>query len=468
LLRRVRQNINRHGMVEQGSKVLAAVSGGPDSVALLHILYLLKEDLGISLHVAHLNHMFRGTESEEDAAFVADLAARYDLPATVRSIDVPSYREQSRVSKQAAAREVRYGFFIDTANQAGASKVALAHHADDQAETVLIHFLRGAGITGLKGMLPVRQNFFIRPLLTVRRAEIENFCNEMNLPFRHDPSNFKPECGRNRIRLQLMPQLEKEFNPGIVRSLLRLAEICRDEDCYLEEQAGEFFQNALLVSEKDRVSLCLENLQDMPPAILRRVLRRAWQTLTGSPRNLDFQHSEAVLGLIRSAGTGARAVLPGDVFAVRNYSEIILIKGLEKIETPYFICPLAVPGETFIPELGCTICAAEVSAGYMKGPKELPPEEALLDFDKLPPRIFVRRRQEGDVFNPYGQASPIKLKDFFIKQKIPRAKRDRLPLVSTPGEIIWVGGIRTGEKWKVDGNTKRMLHLRIFPAQAID
>lgn len=460
LVQKVKANIYRYKMVKRGCKVLAAVSGGPDSVALLHILCLLKDELGISLHVAHLNHMFRGAESEEDALFVAGMAERYGLPATVEARDVPAYRDQHRLSGQVAAREVRYRFLRETAGKVGASRIALAHQADDQAETVLINFLRGTGLTGLKGILPVREGLYIRPLLNVRRFEIERYCSKMKLSFRQDYSNLRTCYFRNKVRLKLIPLLEKEYNPALILSLLRLSEICREEDSYLEEQAAKAFQGCLLEKDRGRVVLSLDGLREMPLAVRRRVLRWAWQALNGIPKNLAFKHVEAVLDLIQAGQTGSRAVLPGNVTATRSYNTVEFTVEPEKPEVPDYIYPVNVPGSTYIPEIGCTIYA-KLLHRTCHNPKSLPSTEALLDFDKLPPQIFVRRRKEGDVFKPLGQASELKLKDFFIKQKIPRKKRDRVPLVCTPDKIIWVGGIRTGESYKVDEKTVNVLHLKL-------
>lgn len=463
LLHKVAGYISRHRMVERGDKVLVGVSGGPDSIALLHVLYLLKEDLGIDLHVAHLNHMFRGEESEKDAFFVAETAKAYGLPATVESVDVPSYMARRRMSKQAAAREVRFNFFLECAGRVGASRVALAHQADDQAETILINFLRGSGTGGLKGILPVRDGLYIRPLLNVRRSEIEGFCSEMNLAFRQDSSNLKPVYTRNRIRLSLVPLLEREYNPELVPALLRLGEICREEDDYLDRLAAETFQGALLESGPGRVLLSLVQLEEAPLAVRRRVLRRAWQAVSGAAANLGFQHAEGALDLVTSGTTGSQVVMPANVVAVRSYAALELKAARGKKDLPGYIYELHIPGTTYVPEIDITV-SAELTCGEPEGsPRNLPPGEALLDFDSLPPVLYVRRRLAGDVFHPYGQASELKLKDFLIKQKIPREERERIPLICTPEEIIWVGGIRTGEKWKVRESTRNMLHLKLIP-----
>lgn len=460
LSKRVREYIERYRMVERGNSVVVAVSGGVDSVVLLHLLDHLRLELGISLHIAHLNHMFRGAESEADACFVTELAKRYHLPATIEAVDVPAYRAAKRMSAQIAAREVRYRFLHQVAKSIGAAKVALAHHADDQAETIMINFLRGAGPSGLKGILPVRDDFLIRPLLTVRRFEIERYCVDLQLSFRQDSSNLKNVYLRNQVRMRLLPLLGEKYNPGMVSNLLRLGEICREEDEYLEEQALQAFRSATVASS-GQISLSLESLQEMPRAIRRRVLRLAWQALTGSRKNLSFQHTEAALNLLNSDVAGAVTTLPAGIVVTRAYRTLDLSAGLRRQNPDHYIYPLQVPGTTYIPEIDRMISVSFLPVKALPEPRSLPATEAVLDFDKLPPQLYVRRRLKGDVFCPYGQRSAMKLKDFLIKQRIKREERDFLPLVSTPEEIVWVGGVRIGENWKIDSDTKKVLHLKL-------
>ncbi|TEB17225.1 tRNA(Ile)-lysidine synthase [Pelotomaculum sp. FP] len=463
LLDRVRNDMARHRMTEPGSKVVVAVSGGADSVTLLHLLYLLKDELEISLHIAHLNHMLRGEESEEDARFVAGLAQSYGLPSTVQSIDVLAYREQRRNSVETAAREVRYSFLSDVASQCGAKRVALAHQADDQAETILINFLRGSGTTGLKGIPPVRQGGYVRPLLSLRRFEIERYCAENGLKFRTDSSNMKEVHLRNRVRHRLIPLLEKEYNPALVPALLRLGELCREEDEYFETRARQAYLGALAGESEGCLTLRLADLAGVDLAVRRRVIRMAWAALAGHEGTLSFQHVEDVIRLIEGGRTGSSAILPGSVEAVRSYRFLELMREEERTGAPYYQHPLVIPGTTHIPELDRTVYAELVPFDFRPDPKKLPPNEAVLDWDKLPKQLYVRRRKAGDVFHPFGMPAGMKLKDFFIKQKIPQAQRDRLPLVGTPEAIVWVPGLRAGERWKVDHTTKRILRLKIEP-----
>jgi len=305
----MRENLRRYAMVAPGDGVVAGVSGGPDSVALLDLLFRLREEFNLRLTVAHLNHMLRGREAEEDAAFVAGLAARYGLPFTGERVDVRAYRAVHGGSLEEAAREVRYAFFARVAGETGAARVALGHNADDQAGTVLFHFLRGTGPAGLKGIPPVR-GLFIRPLLTVRRAAIEAYLAERGLTARLDRSNVRPVYTRNKIRLLLLPLLEKEYNPRIVDALGRLAEVCREEDAYLEALAERALRDALLAHEEGLLRLKAAQVTALPLALRRRVIRLAWQRVTGSEYPLDFGDVERVDRLLADPAGGKQTPLP--------------------------------------------------------------------------------------------------------------------------------------------------------------
>lgn len=458
LLRKVCTYIVQHRMVKREDKVVVAVSGGPDSMALLYALNALKDELAISLHVAHLNHMFRGGEAAKDARLVARTAELYGLPATVEAIDVPAYRKQARLSAQAAARAVRYRFLKEVAGRTGASRVALAHHADDQAETVLLHFIRGAGPPGLKGMEPVRGSC-IRPFLLLRRAQILEYCRAKQLPFRVDASNLKPVYTRNRLRLSLLPLLEKEYNPNLVTALLRLADICREEDDFLDQAARAAYREVRLEGASSRLVLSATVLARQHVAVKRRIVRQAFFELTGG-QDLTFQHVEAALAVFGAKGAGTETILPGGIRARLSYDRAELLAGVRE-NAPKFFYRLERPGVTDIPEIGLRICAEILPAGAAPVPEDLPATEAIFDLDRLPAGLYVRQRLPGDIFRPYGMHGTMKLKDFLIKQKLPREERDRLPIVATPEEILWVGGVRTAGKWKVTDKTKIILYLKI-------
>lgn len=463
---RVLSFIRKLEMVSAGDLVLVAVSGGPDSVALLHLLWRLRTELGISLAVVHLNHMIRGEEARADALFVQDLARSLGLEAYVKDFNVPAYREETGLSLQEAARQIRYQFFAEVAQKTSASRVALGHHADDQAETVLFNFLRGTGLAGLKGIPPVR-GIYIRPLLCVRRREIEEYCQQFSLPVREDPSNKKPIYTRNRIRWELIPRLEREYNPRLVRVLVNLAELCREEDSYMEEQAASLFRQALKAEGESLLALDAFKLRSSPRALLRRVVRQAWRCISHSFGDLPYERVEAVLGLLEKPEEGKLVELPRKITVLYRQGELRFATGEGEETVPFYRYPLVVPGATYIPEIDRTIVALLIAPSEAPPPRSLSPWEALLDYDLLPPGVLeVRRRREGDRFHPLGLPGKTKLKKFLINQNIPREERDRLPLVVCGEEILWVGGVRPAEPWKVTSRTRKCLFLRLVEGKA--
>ena len=470
-LEQVYEFIKKYRMVNEGDKVLVAVSGGPDSVALLDILFCLRHKLGISLHVVHLDHMFRGEESLGDAVFVEDLAALYDLPVTVQHIDVPAYKKQSGLSSQPAARAVRYNFFGETAARKSAAKVALAHHADDQAETVLLHFLRGAGAAGLRGMLPVRDNFYIRPMLCLRRQDIENYCNNKNLAWRIDSSNLKTDYRRNKIRMHLLPLLEKEYNNKLVPTLNRLGEICREEEDYLEFLTLTEYNKLTAFNRAGEIGFSLKKFHQIPLALQRRILRLAWREITGDCHDLGFEQVDKALDLLRNHAGSGRAELPRGVGVVKSYETFSVTTGKdEQTDQLAYSYEVMVPGQIYIAQINKTLCC-EVLTGQAVDEKyrdislgrfKLPLNEALLDYDRVAFPLHVRGRQQGDVFSPLGLDGSMKLKKYFINQKVSLEDRDKTPLVVENGKIIWVGGMQIAESVKINKSTTSFLHLKLI------
>lgn len=454
ILPQVRETVWRFKMLQPGDLIVVGVSGGPDSVALLDLLYRLREEYRLGLHVAHLNHSLR-QEAPLEAEFVKRLAASYNLPVTVETADVPAYARELRLSAEVAAREVRYRFFASVFAGTGAKRVALGHQADDQAETVLLHVLRGTGLTGLKGIPPVRGPY-IRPLIEVRRAAIEAYCGFRELKTCLDASNLQPVHRRNRVRHKLLPLLQREYNPAVIEALCRLAAIAREEEEFMAKEAAQVYQE-ILTQHEAGPGLKIKRLQAAAPAIARRVVRLAFKEVTGGPYELDFLHTKAVLDLL-SQNAGKEVSLPQGIRAVRSY-EILFLKRGKETDIPDFQYPLKIPGATIVPELSLVLEAHLQDRGANAA--ALPPNEALLDFDSLQPPLFIRRRRAGDVFHPFGYPAPVKLKNFLIDRKIPRYLRDRLLLVVDGSGIVWVGGVRTGERARVTAETKRCVHLRI-------
>lgn len=446
-------------MFAPGDRVVVGVSGGPDSVALLDVLYRLRGQLGIELVVAHLNHLLRGREAAADAACVARLADRYGLPLVLEECDVREAWRRRGGSLQAVAREVRYRFYERAAEETGAVRVALGHQADDQAETILFNFLRGTGIAGLAGIPPVRERY-VRPLLAERRRTIEEYCRERGLAPREDASNVKPVYTRNRLRLELIPYLEREYNPNLVPTLLRMAEVLREEEALLEAEAGRVLAGVMRAEGEGAVVLERRPLLELPPALQRRVIRGAWDVLPDGAE-LPFEHVQRILNLARRPRGGGRVDLPGGARAEREGDRLVLRRGGGERPAP-FSYPLAVPGETAVPEAGKVITATVAGAADgLPDPRRLAPRGTVLDLDRLAPPLTVRSRRPGDIFRPSGGGT-VKLKKFLIDAKVPRSMRDAVPLVvDAEGRIAWVAGLRTAEFCRLTPRTRRALILEV-------
>jgi len=441
-------------LLAPGEPLLCGVSGGPDSIALLDALV----QSGWRPHVCHLNHKLRGADSDADAEFVREIAGHYGLPSTIEARAVESDED--------AARRARHEFFSDVARRSGIDKLALAHTADDQVETFLLRLVRGAGAPGLIGIWPERQIGalrVIRPLLAISRPEVLEYLKGRGLRYRVDATNADARFTRNRIRHELLPLLEREFNPAIRGVLLRTAEILRDEDSYLTQHVMEAFYSAACRDD----SLNVKTLAGCPVAVQRRVLL-VWlggEEETGP--QLSFDHIEAVRELAVAERPSAEVHLPDDVIVYREYDELKKARR-EELEPVRGTWPMNLDGETTIRELGVRFvaeCAPSILgtfSGKRQGGVEPPhSKEEAFDADALGDKPFVRTWQDGDRFQPLGMSSEKKLQDFFVDEKVPRLRRGRVPLLCAfDGRIAWVAGHRIAEPFKVTQQTQRVLWVR--------
>ncbi|MCD6506246.1 tRNA lysidine(34) synthetase TilS [Candidatus Poribacteria bacterium] len=458
-IRKVRETIREYGMIHGGDKVLIAVSGGPDSMALLRSLDLLKGELNITLHIAHLDHRFRGEESAEDARFVAETARKLGIPITIERIDVPKFIEETGLSEEEGARKVRYEFLKRTADAIGASKIALGHTADDQAETVLMRLIRGSGMRGLSGIPPVRASRFIRPLIRISRRQIDEFLAEIGQSYRIDSSNLEPIYARNRIRLELIPILAR-YNPNISSVLARTGEVLATEDDLLSQIADDELNQRLIERTKTYVRLSIRGFNELHIAIKRRIIRRTIEMTKGDLLNIDLTHINSVLHIISGEKPNSEVDLPG-VKVKRRYSELIATVCPQK-STPPYRYTLDLPGEVEIPEAGLRITTevVDVKPEFVGGE-----DTAVLDLDKLSPPLIVRNRRPGDRFIPLGMKGNKKVKDLFIDEKVPPELRDKVPILLSEGEIVWVAGYRIDERFKTGDETKRFAVIRVSRLQ---
>jgi tRNA(Ile)-lysidine synthase len=472
----VRQTIRRYDLLPAGTRVAVALSGGPDSVALLHVLLDLAPDMGFILAgVAHLNHMLRGADADADEAFCRELAASLDIPLVAERVDVAALARASRRSLERAAHDARLAFFARAARRLDAAAVAVAHTRDDQAETYMLRLLRGAGPRGLGGMHP-RSHFIVRPFLNTSRSDVHEFIAERGLVFRRDASNEDLGIRRNRVRHELMPFLASRFTPNIVGVLDRNAAIAREDDDYIERAADQAAAR-ILTRMSGRIELSVPALLAEPPAIGRRVLRNAQQEVARE-RFVGFEAVDAVLALVVSNQTGPLD-LPGH--RVNRLGETLVLN--ERAErrqsgpalatlgrTSGFLYELGVPGRVSVPEAGCVILAAAESvstderlAGRL--PLKSRSDMVALDGVALGARLVVRSWREGDRFRPLGLGGRKKLQDLFVDEKIARFERDKVPLiVDSKGRIAWVAGLSVAEEFKVTDRTTAVVILKREPA----
>lgn len=461
LITAVRRFFKEHPMT--GQTVMAAVSGGPDSVCLLHALLTLQDEIGIKLHLGHLNHQLRGEESDADAGYVRALGKTLGVPTTYGFKDVAAYQKEHKMSPEEAAREVRYRFLAQAARDVGASVIAVGHTANDRAETVLMNLLRGTGTRGLRGLQPVSMLRFdrdevtiIRPLLEVTRDDTVAYCDEYDLKPRIDASNFSDTPTRNRVRRQLLPILKK-FNPNITATLLRTARIAADDTDYIDGEVEKLLPG-LVATGEDYAGIDKARLLALPAALRRHVLRAVILQVRGMLKDIEAGHVEdLVAGLVKPAGTIIG--LPDGLWFSIEYDRYLIAR-----DTAAF-CPLPklggahsliVPGVTEL--AGWEVTAEVGEAG--KEPADVDDGwSARLDCDVVGRELTVRPRQPGDRFQPLGAAGSRKLNRFLIDEKVPRAWRARVPVVTNGDGIVWVAGWRIDERAKVIPATKRVLRL---------
>ncbi|HEY3369105.1 MAG TPA: tRNA lysidine(34) synthetase TilS [Symbiobacteriaceae bacterium] len=445
--------IRKSGMITPGDCVIVSVSGGPDSVALFHLLHRLSGELAIRLHVFHMDHGLRGEASAEDSRFVEQLAGRLGVPCTVVRLE-PGWLKRLGGSLQAGARAVRYRELAAMGERIGANRVALGHNRDDQAETVLMRFLRGAGTRGLAGIPPIRAQgglVYVRPLLETSRREIEAYCKQNELYPRLDASNLKPDYYRNRLRLELLPHLAEAYNPAIVANLAQTAGVLRVEDQFLEELAAAALDRCRAAGEG--VSLSGSVLTREPLAVSRRVVRLAARETVGPEFDLGLEPVTRVLEAAANPRGSQRLDLPGGLQVTVAYGICRFAVSEPYDDMSSGEWPLAIPGENTIPELGLRMEAR--TTGEPRGPLE-----AAFDMQLLPGPLAVRLRRPGDRIWPVGVNGSKKLQDILVDAKVPRPLRDRIPLLVSGSDVVWVIGHRLDRRFLATAESDRILFLK--------
>ncbi len=453
-LRKIARTIDRFSMIGEGERVLAAVSGGADSAALLEALCRLAPCRKWVLSAAHLNHGLRGEEGDRDEAFVKSLADRMRVPLACRRLDHGALRDRGGKSLEEAARDARYGFLREAAEASGAGRIALGHNRGDQAETVLMNVVRGTGLDGLKGMLPVRDGLFVRPLIYASRREIAEFLNREGLPFREDATNRDQRFFRNRVRRDLLPHLSSRYNLRVEEGLARLADIARRENDFLEVTVREVLKRLVPFRTESRIEVPLDGLAGLHEAVRFRVVKTLLDSLAPG-RRVGSGHAESVLALAAGDRPQGLLHLPGGVTAVKEYGRLILLTRVP--EAAGYEYPVAVPGRIAIPGAGCRLHVSLVEPPWEKTTGRV----VLFDAEKLSFPLTVRPPRPGDRIRPFGLGGTKKLQDLFTDRKIPRSRRSVVPVLEDRGGILWVAGVCRSDGAPVTGDTLRALRAEI-------
>ncbi len=455
MLDKINRFIKENGLIDPKDRVLVALSGGPDSCALLLVLMRLAGPLGLTVAAAHFNHESRLDESDQDEAFCRDLAQSFG--AAFFSEEMGGAQKPRGWSTEEFYRQKRYDFLRKTAAQWGADKIALGHHLGDQAETVLLNLIRGGGPAGLRGFLPIRDGLFVRPLMETSRSEIEIFLESEGLAWRRDLSNQSDAHLRNRVRLELIPLLKKRFNPSIEKTLARCAEIFRLENEYIRNMTDQAMADHLIRNEDGSIEFPVCAFLALPPALRNRMAKKILESFSVESERLcggaSFRHVQALNRLAESSSTGKWIALPGAVQAHKDYDRIIVRRGRQEF-TAGFSYPVTVPGKLVIEETGQEML-------FMIGtPDDVDFSNAqriCLDLDRIVFPVLARNRRRGDKMQPLGMEGTRKVHDLFIDRKIPRSVRDRIVLLSDDESVIWIDGFPPAERVSISPATRRVL-----------
>ena len=441
---RVRKTIQKHQMLIPGEHVLVAVSGGADSVALLLCLHKLASELRISLSVAHLNHRIRGQEADADEDFVRRLSAGLQLPFCSEAVEVKKQAIEGRHNLEELARQRRYEFLRRTALRVEAQKIAVGHSLNDQAETVLFRFIRGSGVEGLSAIHPVVDGLVIRPLLECTREAIVDYVKQRGADFRDDSTNKSLRHTRNRIRLELVPYLEKHLNPRLIETLAREALLARETWSFIEAAAKNALEG-LEYRDDSGISLKLDSFETLHPALQKQVLRQALKECLGSLRGVTSRHVDNLLSLCGAGHSGDQIRISRRCTAIRQFDTLRLItQPLSR--KPAFAYRLEIPGECRIAEAGVTFRSEICGTPDLKAIRGKSSAKAYLDPQTLPQFLTIRSREPGD---RYGGPGHRKVKKLLIDGKIPLLQRFDLPMIAAGSDIIWIPGFRPARTYAV-------------------
>ncbi|MFQ6617601.1 MAG: tRNA lysidine(34) synthetase TilS [Fidelibacterota bacterium] len=453
LYNKFKEFIFKKSLIENHNRILAAVSGGVDSTVMLHMLNRLCDEMQIELGIIHLNHSLRGSESDRDQQFVEELAKKFKIPCYSRKVDVRNYARLNRTSMHQAAREIRYKYFLNTAREHNWNRVATAHNADDQVETVIMRFLRGTGISGFEGIL-LSEGMLIRPLLFARRSEIESHAVENGISFVMDSSNLNRKYLRNRIRLELIPLLKERYNPGLTKTIEKNSKILREFKELLEFHGNNAIERSILSRDAEKIILDIRTLKDYFITIRKYVFQKLFESFAGAGKGLSYGQLERIEKLLVNERVGSQAALGSNVKIGVDRGKVIIYRDLSR-PFNYTI----EPGNkydfnefSFISEI--------LSVDRIDKVINPDPCIEVVDYKFVRGKALkLRSWREGDRINPLGMKGLKKVSDVFIDKKIPVYRKQTIPILECSGEILWICGVQPSNIGRISSETKEVLKM---------
>ena len=465
MIKKVEKYIEQYHMIEKGDRIVLGVSGGADSISLFFVMLELSKKYNIKIVVVHVNHGIRGEEARQDEEYVQKLCKERSIDFECVHAKVKELAKQQKLSEEEVGRKVRYEAFAQATKKYNCNKIAVAHNQNDVSETVLLNLFRGSGLKGLVGIEPIRGNI-IRPLLCVERSEIEEYLLERNIEYHNDATNFETNYTRNKIRLKVLPYVEAEVNERASEHIAKSAGILSQASSFIDMEACKLYNQC--VKDEDGVfEIELESFEKGHLILQKEVVRKVLFAIAKKQKDIEMSHVDSVLELIEK-GAGKRVDLPYHMEAIHYYNKVVLrkknlIKGEKMLEIEAVI-----PGSVRIPDTNMQlsfelITVSEDNRSELEKMYSVKKNDYTkwFDYDKIRNTVLARYRKTGDFFECNSSGNRKKLKDFFIDQKVPAEKRERILLLADGNHIIWVIGFRISEYYKVNSGTRRILKVKV-------
>ncbi|NLK94597.1 MAG: tRNA lysidine(34) synthetase TilS [Clostridiales bacterium] len=454
------QFIKNNELIEKGDKVVIGLSGGPDSVCLLNLLCSIRDEFKIEVAAAHINHMIRGQEADKDERYCLEICERLQVKCFVKRINIKAIAKDKKISEEACGREERYNYFNEVKDKLNYNKIATAHNANDQAETIIMRIMRGTGLEGLGGIPIKRDGIYIRPILFMKRNEVEEYCKEIGENPHIDATNLEKIYSRNKVRLDILPYMKENFNEDIIETINRMGSILQRDNSFIEENTNKEYKQ--YVNQLKNEIVINKGVFSLHKALVSRIIRKALANFSGNKYNIEMKHINEIENLWE-LGTNKKIDLPNNLYAINFYGSIH-IRVKEEIEECYnkkmtiskeeIINTNLLEFNDIIMEL--KIINSKNCINY--------DENALtkyFNYDNISGGMIVRYRKEGDKMIPLGMTGSKKLKDIFINMKIPQEMRDYIPIIEFDGEIAWAVGVKISDKFKVTKDTEQLLRISV-------